>query len=94
MPTSLGRFKSGILLSLTALPFLSHPAEAQQVYVGVADQWDDLLKKPDQWKFVRENADGFYVNFIEMNWMKENPEKLGRTAALFTYKTGNSSLNA
>jgi hypothetical protein len=77
-----------VLAGFTALPSPSH---AQEVYFGVADQWDDLLKTPDQWKFVRENADGFYVNFIEMDWMKNspkrmNPEKLKKTAQLFTHK--------
>lgn len=69
----------------------SAPARAQEVYVGVATRWHDLLDRPAQWQFVRENADGFYVNFIEMNWMqnnkaKVNPEILARTAALFTSK--------
>ncbi len=78
---------SAALSALLTLPvLLPQTARAQQVYVGAADQWDDLLAHPDQWKFVRENADGFYVNFIEMDWMKKNGEKLGRTAALFTQK--------
>ena len=76
-------FATAFLLPALLSP---QPARAQQVYVGAADQWDDLLAHPDQWKFVRENADGFYVNFIEMDWMKKNPEKLTRTAALFTHK--------
>ena len=81
------------LLCVTALAFVLTPAlllprtaRAQQVYVGAADQWDDLLAHPDQWKFVRENADGFYINFIEMDRIQKNPEILGRTAALFTHK--------
>ncbi len=81
------------LLPIAAAVLLASPspARAQQVYFGVADQWDDLLKQPEQWKFVRENADGFYVNFIEMDWMKNspkkmNPMKLKQTAQLFKNK--------
>jgi hypothetical protein len=42
-------------------------AEAQEVYFGVADQWHQLLDHPDQWDYVRQHANGFYVNFIMMN---------------------------
>ena len=66
-------------------------APAQQVYVGAADQWNDLLAHPDQWQYVRRNADGFYVNFIEMDWLPKNERgmsqaKLQETAALFHHK--------
>lgn len=67
------------------------PAQAQQVYVGVADQWNDLLAHGDQWQYVRQNADGFYVNFIEMDWVLKKEHamtqgKLAQTAALFHHK--------
>ena len=66
-------------------------SEAPKVYVGVADQWDDLVSHPDGWTFVRQNADGFYVNFIEMEWAAKgqqgkSQETLNKTAALFTHK--------
>ena len=66
-------------------------SDAPKVYVGVADQWDDLVSHPDGWTFVRQNADGFYVNFIEMEWAAKgqqgkSQETLNRTAALFTHK--------
>ena len=79
-------------LLVPALLLLSgFSAQAQKVYVGVADQWADLIAHGDQWQYVRQNADGFYINFIEMNWVAKNehgmnPEQLRKTAALFTHK--------
>lgn len=71
----------------------SHAPEsgAPKVYVGVADQWDDLVSHPAGWTFVRQNADGFYVNFIEMEWAAKgqhgkSQETLDKTAALFAHK--------
>jgi hypothetical protein len=61
-------------------------AQGSEVYFGVADQWDDLISNPGEWKFVRANADGFYVNFIELNWDK--PARLKATADLFAHKNG------
>ena len=45
----------------------SHAAHAQQVWIGVSDNWRDLTDFPDKWTFVQQNADGLYVNFIELN---------------------------
>jgi hypothetical protein len=45
----------------------ARPACAQQIFFGVADQWQPLLAHPESWPFVQRNADGFYVNFIMMN---------------------------
>jgi hypothetical protein len=61
-----------ISLIVLALLFILVPqtinkAEAQEVYFGVADQWHDLLNHPDQWAYVQQHANGFYVNFIMMN---------------------------
>jgi hypothetical protein len=80
------------ILALTALS-ASAPqfVQAQQVYVGIADQWDEMNAHPDQWSYVRHNADGFYINFIEMHWAAKgqqghSQETLNRTASLFTHK--------
>ncbi len=80
---------------------LPQMASAQKVYVGVADQWNDLIAHGDQWQYVRQNADGFYVNFIEMNWVLKgergmNQGRLSETAALFAHKNAylESDMNA
>ena len=80
------------VLALTTLTAIAPQfALAQQVYVGIADQWDEMNAHPDQWGYVRQNADGFYINFIEMRWaakgkMGHSLETLNRTASLFTHK--------
>ena len=79
-------------LALTTLTAIAPQfVQAQQVYVGIADQWDEMNARPDQWVYVRQNADGFYVNFIEMRWaakgkMGHSLETLNQTASLFTHK--------
>ncbi len=80
-----------MLFALLAVLAASPSIQAQQVYVGAADQWGDLLAHPDQWQYVRQNADGFYVNFIEMGWVVKNQngmnsDKLKATATLFEHK--------
>lgn len=52
------------LLNIGIAPF---PAHAQLVYFGVADQWQDLVHHPDDWSYVRQHADGFYLNFVMLN---------------------------
>lgn len=59
-------------------------ARAQQVYVGSANGWDAMIAHPDQWAYVRKNADGFYVNFIQM--LNPDAKKCAQTAALFARK--------
>lgn len=49
--------------ALTAAP---HAARAQQVFVGSGNGWQQMGDHPDQWTYVRQNADGFYINFIEL----------------------------
>jgi len=78
-------------LVISALLLSAIPVSAQKVYVGVADQWNELIIHGDQWQYVQRNADGFYVNFIEMNWVLRgehgmNQERLNKTASLFTHK--------
>lgn len=59
-------------------------AQAQQVYVGSANGWDAMIAHPEQWASVRKNADGFYVNFIQM--LRGDKNKCAQTAALFSRK--------
>lgn len=65
---------------------LSQPeAKRPEVYVGVADQRLEQLNNPDKWKFVRENADGFYINFIMLDSIYSQKD-LNKFAELFTNK--------
>ena len=43
-----------------------------------------MIANPDQWQYVRQNADGFYVNFIQM--LNPDPKKCAQMCALFTHK--------
>lgn len=52
------------------LSFVPTIARAQEVFLGSADQWDELVKQPDRWAFVHDNIDGLYVNFIMMNRLR------------------------
>ena len=60
--------------ALAAAIFLSSapaPSWAQEVFLGSAGQWRDLVANPEQWRFVRDNIDGLYVNFIMMKRLQE-----------------------
>lgn len=50
--------------------FVPAGARAQEVFLGSADQWGDLVLQPEQWAFVHDNIDGLYVNFIMMNRLR------------------------
>ncbi|CAF1274672.1 unnamed protein product [Adineta steineri] len=39
----------------------------QKIYYGEAELVQQLLTNNSQWTYVQQNADGFYVNFIEIN---------------------------
>lgn len=80
-----------MLAAVALLILFGSSANAQKVYVGVADQWNELIDHGDQWQYVRQNADGFYLNFIEMNWVAKkergmSQDRLNKTAALFSHK--------
>lgn len=65
---------------------LTQPERSRpEVYVGVADQRTEQIRKPDEWKYVRENADGFYINFIMMDSIYTLSD-LTRFANMFTNK--------
>lgn len=53
-----------------------------EVYVGIAGRFRDQIERPDEWAYVRENADGFYINFIEMDHIYKDADLAG-LAALF-----------
>ncbi len=65
-----------------------------QVYVGHADGWNKLLDNSTQWSYVAQNADGFYINFIEMKWITDQQNgrefatqaNLQKTASFFKNK--------
>jgi len=72
----MGLKRAGVLLFVFLIaPFYS-VLSAQQVYVGIADQWEDLATYPGQWTYVQRNADGFYVNFIMMNRVNREAGKI------------------
>jgi len=52
-------------------------AAKQKVYYGEAELVHQLLTNTSQWTYVQENADGFYVNFIEMYAILSPDELLG-----------------
>ncbi len=80
---SIGIFAAACIMTM---PISLHAqGQRPEVYVGVADNRMDQLKNPDQWKFVRQNADGFYINFIEMDRIYKQ-EDLDAYAKLFTHK--------
>lgn len=58
-----------------------------QVYIGTVHGWSDLNAHPDQWSYVRANADGFYANFIQLLPTVGDPGLLCRqTAPLMAHK--------
>jgi hypothetical protein len=73
-----------LLIPLFILLQTASASQAQQVYFGVADQWADLVQRPEEWRFVQQNADGLYINFIELNW--DHADLLKATAQLFAHK--------
>lgn len=52
-------FSIGLILSFCQ-------AGKQKVFYGEAELVHQLLTNTSQWTYVQQNADGFYVNFIEM----------------------------
>ena len=63
-------------------------ATVPKVYIGTMHGWNDLVAHPDQWRYVRAHADGFYANFIQLLPTVGDPGKLCRqTAALMTHKS-------
>jgi len=51
----------------TSVTITQPDAKRVEVYVGVADNFIGQIKKPTEWSYVSQNADGFYINFIELD---------------------------
>lgn len=78
--TSVGPWETFTVNAPPALP-------SSQVYVGTMNGWSDLNANPNEWNYVRANADGFYANFIQLLPTVGDPATLcSQTAALMTHK--------
>lgn len=49
-------------------PILKLPEREAKVYIGIADRWHEVddPNNYSKWSYIRENAAGFYTNFIVM----------------------------
>jgi len=54
---------------INALQVRDTTSASVQVYFGTADWFEDLTNYPAQWTYVRQNADGLYINF----WQLQHP---------------------
>jgi hypothetical protein len=89
MSTPTLRCLRAALLSLLFIAGLSAPAGAVLIYFGVSDVWQDLVTSPNDWTFVQQHADGFYVNFLMLNRAAANIDglsqlTLAKTCRLFS----------
>ena len=74
-----------ILVFIAALLNLNQAAK-QKIYYGEAELIHQLLTNTSQWTYVQQNADGFYVNFIEIDVIL-TPDDLSGFFALFRNKS-------
>jgi hypothetical protein len=72
------------LCALGAVTGFARPANAQKVFIGSANGWRQMIDHPEQWTYVRQNADGFYVNFIEL--LHADTPAMAKLSALFTHR--------
>jgi hypothetical protein len=68
--------------SLAAI--LPVPAQAQQVYIGSGNGLSQMIAHPDQWIFVRQHADGYYINFIQL--LNSSAAQMGQMSAIMAHK--------
>ena len=81
--TAVGPWETFAVHTLGSGPVSNVP----KVYIGTVHGWSDLNNNPNQWSFVRANADGFYANFIQLLPTVGNPALLcNQTASLMTHK--------
>lgn len=73
-------------ISVATLATITQPAAQRiEVYVGVADNHMDQINSPAKWSYVSQNADGFYINFIELDSIYKQ-STLNSYGKLFTNK--------
>jgi len=89
MSTPTLRCLRAALLSLLLIAGLTAPARAVLIYFGVSDVWQDLVTSPNDWTYVQQHADGFYVNFLMLNRAAANiggvsQLTLSKSCALFS----------
>jgi len=55
-------------LTLSVKTIQKLPMREVKVYIGIADRWHDMddTDNYSKWSYVRQNAAGFYTNFIQM----------------------------
>ena len=51
------------------------------VFVGHGDAWELPTQHPDQWAWVRDNADGLYINFIITDFQMQTAAKITEATA-------------
>lgn len=73
------------LVCVAALHSLGLGAK-QRIYYGEAELIHQLLTNTSQWTYVQQNADGFYVNFIEIDVILK-PDDLRGFFQLFSNKS-------
>lgn len=74
-------------VSVSISVMITQPASKRvEVYVGVADNYMDQIKSPTKWSYVSQNADGFYINFIELDSMYKQ-STIDSYGKLFTNKS-------
>ncbi len=77
-----------ILLTALALAATLLPARAAEVWIGGSRAWPDFIAPAttDQWTFLQNNADGFYINDFALRLtdktLKMAPTMEGREAQL------------
>lgn len=51
------------------------------VFVGHGDAWEMPTENPDQWRWVQDNADGLYINFIITDFQMQTAAKITEATA-------------
>jgi len=74
-----------IIVSIFCFNIFVTAENRKEVYVGVADNHMDQIANPTKWSYVSENADGFYINFIELDSMYKQ-DTLNAYGKIFTNK--------
>ncbi len=81
---SLTAFLAAATTGLAVLGLAPQGAQAQEVFVGSANGWRQMIDHPEQWRYVRANANGYYVNFIEL--LHADAPTMAKLSPLFTHR--------